>query len=96
MVPGKDEIQIEADFSCPVINGELVGVGADGYAVYPDKVAIFRTDPETGKKETEEFDVRAVKLSGIPAGYFDSSKSSPARDRPRQMKPRTLCSNPST
>lgn len=82
MVPGKDEIQIEADFSCPVINGELVGIGADGYAVYPDKVVIFRTNPETGRKETEEFGVRTVKLSGIPAGYFDLSKSSPAGDNP--------------
>lgn len=68
MVPGKGEIQIEADFSCPVINGELVGIGADGYAVYPDKVVVLRTNPETGEKETEEFDVRTVKLSGIPAG----------------------------
>lgn len=82
MVPHKDELQIEADFSCPVVNGELVGVLADGYAVYPDKVVVFRTNPETGKEEAEEFDVRTVKISGIPAGYFDSSKSLPVRDRP--------------
>ena len=53
MVPGKDEIQIEAAFSCPLVNGELIGVGADGYAIYPDKVVIFRTIHESGKKETE-------------------------------------------
>ena len=82
MVPGKDEIQIEAAFSCPLVNGELIGVGADGYAIYPDKVVIFRTNHETGKKETEEFDVRIAKLSGIPAGYFDLSKTSPAGDTP--------------
>ncbi len=68
MKPAEDEVQIEAQFACPLIDGELCCM-ASSYTVYPDRIVITQRNAE-GKEEAKEYDIRSVKLSGIPAGYL--------------------------
>lgn len=82
MKPNKNEIQIEAMFACPMVDGEVICERTTKFMVDGRKVIVFRGNPETGKEETEEFDIGAVKLSGLPAGYFDSKRAEPAAESP--------------
>lgn len=76
----KNEIQIEALDAVPVIDGEAPDF-IKWYKIEPDKITICRHDMRVRKDITEEFDIRGVKLSGVPAGYF-SNKSLPSCDSP--------------
>ncbi len=78
MKPNKDEIQIEAMFACPMVDGEVICERTTKFMVDGRKVTVFRHNPDTGKEEAKEFDIGAVKLSGLPAGHFDSKRAEPA------------------
>lgn len=80
--PNREEIQIEALFACPMVDGEVIGERTKKFMIDGKKVTVFRDNQDTGKEETEEFDIAAVKLSGLPAGYFDSKSADPAAERP--------------
>lgn len=81
MKPQKEEIQIEAMFACPMIGADVICERTKKFMIDGRKVTVFRDNPDTGKEETEEFDIGAVKLSGLPAGYFDSKSAAPTEDK---------------
>lgn len=80
--PNREEIQIEALFACPMVDGEVICERTTKFMIDGKKLTVFRNNQDTGKEETEEFDIGAVKLSGLPAGYFDSKSAAPATERP--------------
>lgn len=82
MKPSKNEIQIEAMFSCPMVDGEVICERTSKFMVDGSKVTVSRYNPDTGEEETEEFDIGAVKLSGLPVGYFDAKSADPAAESP--------------
>lgn len=84
--PHKDELQIEAYGAVPTVNGKIPDF-IRWYKVEPEKLTLCRYDTGAQKEITEEFDIRTVKLSGVPADYF-SSKSRPSCDSPEHENDR--------
>ena len=64
------------------IKTNMQSLGFHKFMIDGKKLTVFRDNQDTGKEETEEFDIGAVKLSGLPAGYFDSKSAAPATERP--------------